>query len=59
MHTGKIDQIRDVNRPMKMNKQLRMLMLKKEKKSHDKLLRIAVIVEKLLTTAISNGHPKI
>ena len=46
MNTGKINQIRENHRPMKINKQLRMLMLKKEeKKNVDELLRIAAIAE--------------
>ena len=46
MNTGKINQVRENHRPMKINKQLRMLMLKKEeKKNVDELLRIAAIAE--------------
>ena len=46
MNTGKINQIQENHRPMKINKQLRMLMLKKEeKKNVDELLRIAAIAE--------------
>ena len=46
INTGKINQIRENHRPMKINKQLRMLMLKKEeKKNVDELLRIAAIAE--------------
>ena len=41
-----MNQIRENHRPMKINKQLRMLMLKKEeKKNVDELLRIAAIAE--------------